>query len=172
MWWIVNINRGEPASLAMVICSFVLYSFVAPAFTVLQLPAPDLHPMLDFRQFSYGVVGGAALALWALAMTTSVVLVWRDRALRPLLLVAGLWLLMNIVLHWYWQYRGSVYLYGTHTSFALYAVLAMGYACALRRYPPAPVRAVAAGTLVLVAVNNLGLYAEMIDFLLRQPHPR
>ena len=90
VWWIVNINRGEPASLAMVICSFVLYSFVAPAFTVLQLPAPDLHPMLDFRQFSYGVVGGAALALWALAMTTSVVLVWRDRALRPLLLVAGL----------------------------------------------------------------------------------
>ncbi len=168
VWWTVNINRGEPASLLMVVATFVLYSFVAPVLTVINLPAPDLHPMLDFRAFQFTPVGWAALALWAAAMAVSVRLAWRDAVPRRLLCVAGLWLLMNIVLHAYWQYRGSIYLYGAHTSFALFAVLAMGYGCALRRFDALRVRLFATLLVVLTAINNGGVYVDMIQFLRQQ----
>ena len=169
VWWIVNINRGEPASLLMVLCTFFLYSFVAPAFTVIDLPAPDGHPMLDFRAFHFNAVGGVALALWAVAFVLSVALAWRERGFRRLLIVVAIWMLINVILHWYWQYRGSIYLYGAHTSFALFAVLVMGYGAALRRYRGALVRGYGVLLLVLAAVNNYDLYQGMVDFLLRHP---
>ncbi len=171
VWWTVNINRGEPASLLMVVVTFVLYSFVAPVLTVIDLPAPDLHPMLDFRRFQFSAVGWAALTLWTVALAVSVRLAWQSSAMRRLLGVAALWLLMNTVLHAYWQYRGSVYLYGAHTSFALFAVLAMGYGCALQRYSAGRVRLFAALLVVLTAVNNTGIYVEMIRFLRQQALP-
>jgi hypothetical protein len=169
VWWTVNINRGEPASLLMVVVTFVLYSFVAPVLTVIDLPAPDLHPMLDFRAFQFSPVGWAALTLWTVAMALSVRLAWRDTALRRLLCVAGLWLLMNIVLHAYWQYRGSIYLYGAHTSFVLYAVLAMGYGRALRRFEANRVRLFATLLVILSAINNGSVYLQMVHFVLEQP---
>ena len=169
VWWTVNINRGEPASLLMVVVTFVLYSFVAPAMTVIALPAPDLHAMLDFRAFQFSPAGWVALALWTVAMAVGSRLAWRDAALRRLLVVAGVWLLMNITLHAYWQYRGSIYLYGAHTSFTLFAVLAMGYGCALQRFAIGRVRLFAAALLVSTAVNNGGRYIEMVHFLLQQP---
>ena len=172
VWWTININRGEPAALWEVIRTFFIYSFVAPAFTVVPLPPPDGHPMLDFRSFSYGLAGAAALALWSGALACSVMLAWASPRQRRLLVVAALWMAMNVVLHWYWQYRGSIYLYGAHTSFVLFAVLAMGYGSALQRWAGPlrwRVRAYAAALVLLTAWNNLGVYREMIDFLLRQP---
>jgi hypothetical protein len=169
VWWVVNINRGEPASPLMVVVTFVLYSFVAPVMTVVQLPAPDLHPMLDFRSFQFSPAGWAALALWAVAMSLSVRLAWQDSVLRRLLVVAGVWVLMNIVLHAYWQYRGSVYLYGAHTSFALFAVLAMGYGRALQRFAVGRVRLFATLLVVFTAINNGGAYVDMFNFLRQQP---
>ncbi len=169
VWWTINMARGETASLAMVVCTFVLYSFVAPALSTVQLAAPDSHPMLDFRSFQFSAIGGTALALWTLAMVLSVAWAWRVQSLRRLLLVVGIWLLINIALHASWQYRGSVFIYGPHTSFALFAVLAMGYGCALRRYAAVRVRAYAAVLVLLTAANNLGLYREMGDFLRQQP---
>lgn len=169
VWWIVNIARGEPASLLMVLCTFFLYSFVAPVFTVIDLPAPDSHPMLDFRAFQFGAVGWAALALWAVAFLLSIWLAWRGGHTRRLLLVVAGWMLCNIVLHWYWQYRGSIYLYGAHTCFVLFLVLAMGYGAALRQYSQTLVRSYAVALLVLCAVNNYGIYRQMIAFVLKQP---
>ena len=175
VWWTVNINRGDTASLLTVVVTFVLYSSVAPVLTVINLPAPDLHPMLDFRAFQFTPVGWAALALWTVAMATSVRLAWCDAVLRRLLCVAGLWLLMNIALHAYWQYRSSIYLYGAHTSFALFAVLMMGYGCALRRFDALRVRLCvrlfATLLVVLTAINNGGVYVEMFHFLRRQALP-
>ncbi len=168
VWWTVNMNRGEPASLLMVVVTFVLYSFVAPVLTVIDLPLPDLHPMLDFRRFQFSAVGWGALTLSTVAMAVSVRLAWQDSAMRRLLAAAALWLLMNTVLHAYWQYRGSIYLYGAHTSFALFAVLAMGYGCALQRYSAGRVRLFAALLVTLTAVNNVGIYVEMIRFLRQQ----
>ena len=171
VWWIINIVRGEAASLGMVLCSFFLYAAVGPRFTVLNLPAPDSHPMLDFRAFDFSAVGSAALGLWCIALLVSAVLAWRAPDRRRLLVVVACWMLANVALHWYWQYRGSVYLYGAHTSFALYAVLAMGYGAALQR--GAAIAWAWRGwffvLLLLSAVNNHGLYAEMIHFLRLQP---
>ena len=62
----------------------------------------------------------------------------------------------------------SVYLYGAHTSFALFAMLAMGYGCALQRYSAGRVRLFAALLVVLAGYNNGGVYFEMIHFLRQQ----
>jgi len=169
VWWIININRGEAAGLAQVLASFILYGFVAPELTTVYLPAPDSHDMLDFRALHYGPWGMAALGAWAAAMLWSVRLVWRDSPSRRLLAIIALWLVLNIALHWFWQYRGSVFLYGAHTAFPLFAVLVMGYAAAMRKYAATAVRCFALATITLAAVNNLGPYQTVIDFLLRQP---
>ena len=169
VWWIININRGEPATLGMVLISFFFYNVVAPAFTVIDLPAPDSHPMLDFRAFSFGAAGGAALALWAVASCLSVFLAWRERSTRRLLIVLLGWMLLTTVLHWYWQYRGSVYLYGAHNCFALFAIVVLGYSIAVQGRAALVVRAGAATMIVLAAVNNIGLYIGMIEFMRRQP---
>jgi len=167
VWWIININRGEPASLLMVLCTFTLYSFVAPALSTINLAPDEPHLMLDFRTFSYGWTGGLALALWCATMAASVWLAWRGRDTRRLLLVVGIWMLFNLALHGYWQYRGSVYLYGAHTAFPLFAVLCMGYGGALQHYSPPLVRGVAISLVVLNAINNYGPYGSIAEFLLR-----
>ncbi len=169
VWWIININRGDPASLWMVLCTFFLYSFVAPGLTLVDLSAPDSHAMLDFRVFQFGVAGGTALALWGSALVVSARLAWRDHATRRLLVVAAVWMLCNVLLHWYWQYRGSIYLYGAHTSFALFMVLVMGYGAALRRYSGKWIRIYVLLLVALCAINNYGIYTQMIDFVLKQP---
>jgi hypothetical protein len=169
VWWIININRGEPASLLMVLCTFFLYSFVAPALTVIDLPEPDSHPMLDFRAFEFGALGCVALVLWALALLLSIVLAWRDRGTRRLLWVLAAWMLFNVSLHWYWQYRASIFIYGAHSCFALFTLLAIGYAAALRRYPARWVRGYGVLLLALCAINNYGIYTQMVSFILKQP---
>ena len=169
VWWVININRGEAASLVQVVVTFVLYGMVAPALTIVPLPPPDAHPMLDFRNFSYGLVGAGALALWCATLAGCAWLLRRDEAGRRLLAIVGLWLAANIVLHWYWQYRGSVFLYGAHTVFALYALVAMGYGRALAGAWRNLARVALAGMLLLTSANNLALYRSAIDFLLAQP---
>jgi len=169
VWWIININRGEAAGLARVVTTFFAYDFVAPMLTVVNLPAPDSHPMLDFRTFGYGLAGSLALAIWTLAMLAGVVYATGEDGARRLLATVALWMLANIVLHWYWQYRGSIYLYGAHTAFPLFAILAMGYGGALRRHSHALVRGAAIALIVLSAVNNLQIYRQMIDFVVAQP---
>ena len=170
IWWIINMNRGEAAGLVRVITSFVLFDFVAPAFTLVNLPAPDSHVMLDFREVRYGLPGTIALALWMLGMVLGVMLAWREENTRRLLVICLTWLLANIVLHWHWQGNGSVYLYGAHTAFTMFAILVVGYAIALRRFPVAAVRSTALLMVCLTAFNNIALYESMIEFLTSQSH--
>lgn len=170
VWWTININRGlEPAGLARVAATFLCYGLVAPAITFVYLPEPDAHTMLDFRAFRYGVSGGVALAGWLLAVLGSICFAARDPAFRRMLAIVVVWLIANIALHWYWQFRGSVYLYGAHTAFPLFALFIIAYSSAIRRYPMVPVRLAATLMFLLTAVNNLGIYGEMIDFLMAQP---
>jgi len=168
VWWVININRGEAAGLGQVIASFILYGFVAPELTVVNLPPPDSHPMLDFRALRYGPWGLAALAMWGAAMLASIGLVWREATSRRMLAIIAIWLLINIFLHWFWQYRGSVFLYGAHTAFPLFAVLVMGYSAGLRKYGTSAVRALAVSILALTSLNNFGIYGAVQDFLLQQ----
>jgi hypothetical protein len=168
LWWIININRGEAAFLPAVIAALVPYGFVAPEFTMVNLP-DDGHLMLDFREFRYGPAGGVAIAAWFVTMAAGVHAALRDDTLRRILLIVLLWTLLNVVLHWYWQFRGSIYLYGAHTSFPLLVLLIIGYASAIRRFSPVMVRAVAATMLSLAALSNFSLYKGMIDFIIAQP---
>lgn len=169
VWWVININRGEPATLAEVIRAFLVYNFVGPAYSVYPLPAPESHPMLDFRALNFGLAGALAAALWVLALCCSVYLALRKGGVQRYLWILLGWLLINIVLHWYWQYRGSVYLYGAHNCFALFGIGVLGYAIAVRERYAVVARSAAVVMIGLAAVNNIGLYLEMIDFLRRQP---
>jgi len=168
VWWIININRAEPASLLAVIAALVPFGFVAPEFTMVDLPK-DGHSMLDFREFRYGLGGGISIAAWIVAMIVGAYVSLRDEGLRRILGVVLIWTSLNILLHWYWQFRGSVYLYGAHTSFPLFILLIVAYAGALRKYSPIITRVVATATLSIAALNNVSLYRQMIDYIVSQP---
>ena len=168
VWWVININRGEPASLVRVITALVPYGFVAPDFTMVDLKT-DGHPMLDFREFRYSTSGGIALCLWFIAVLGGAFFGLRDKFLRRILVIITCWTLLNIALHWFWQTHGSVYLYGAHTSFPLFTLLIMGYGGAVRKYSAPLVRCAAIIMFALAAHNNVQLYLKMIDFVVDQP---
>jgi hypothetical protein len=165
--WSAAINRGEPASLWAVVQTYLMLDLVAPVATFIDLPPPESHPMLDFRPVGFGATGWVAVTMWTAALAGSLVLGWSERAVRRFLLVLVAWLAANILLHWYWQYRGSVFLYGAHSVFALYALVVVGYSLALKHVPTFVLRLGAAVVIGLTAVNNAGAYRHAIDFVLR-----
>lgn len=168
LWWAININRAEPATLARVATTYLIYDVVAPVMVFIDLPPPESHPMADFRLYRFGLSGTLAAPLWCAALAFGSCAVWRARQHRRLLLLALLWLLFNVLLHGYWQYRGSIYIYGAHTSFVLYLLAVLGYSGAVQGRRAWAVRAGALALTVLVAINNLASYAAVMDFLLRQ----
>lgn len=165
--WSAAINRGEAASLVTVVQTFLFFNLVAPAASFIDLGPPESHAMLDYRGFNYGIAGLVAVALWGAALAASLVLTWREVALRRYLWVLLGWIGANILLHWYWQYRGSIFMYGGHSMFAVFALVAVGYGLALRRLPAAVLRAGAVATIACTAYNNFGAYRHVIDFVLR-----
>jgi hypothetical protein len=82
----------------------------------------------------------------------------RDRDRWPLWALAGAWIGFNIALHSYWQFRGSLFIYGGHPHIAF---LMLALAGATRTRNPHYYAAVVAAVTVLLAVNNLPLYLQI-----------
>jgi hypothetical protein len=165
LWWTVNINRGEPASALTVAATLLVYNVVAPLAEFVQLPPPESHPMLDYRGWHFSAIGMLAVALWCAALAASTFIVARQAAQRRLLFVAWAWLLLNILLHAYWQFRGSIFIYGGHTVFALFLIAALGYGQALKQWRPSLVRLYALVMVACIAGSNWTSYAYVIDFV-------
>lgn len=108
--------KGPPRD---VLLAFFAYSFVAPPFTA--VPIEDgAKTMLDFRAFEFGPLGLAALALW-LALLAGGIAASFGRRDRAALAVLWLCIAFNVVLHFYFQHRQSVFLYAAHTHFLIFA---------------------------------------------------
>lgn len=124
IWWLQT--QGEKTGPLAVVESFLVFSFVAPAFTI--VPLPEGTRMVDFRDRSFGLLGWAAALLWLALLAAGTLAALRRPGLRafalPLLLALG----ANILFHVQYQYRGSLYIYASHAhlpAFLLAAQLAV-----------------------------------------------
>ncbi|HEY0044119.1 MAG TPA: hypothetical protein VGB62_06180 [Allosphingosinicella sp.] len=160
-WWGVNIDNGAPAPFLTVFATFALYDYVAPGFTSLGIEG-GAKTMLDFRAFSYGPLGLAAAAAWAALLALGIASALQD-ARRRLWLVCALWFGFNLLLHWHWQYRGSVYLYGAHPHFALFALAIAALRPELAAWRRRLGRGLMLAFLLLAGASNLGLYFRFIE---------
>ncbi|GAB4525738.1 MAG: hypothetical protein Tsb0010_09350 [Parvularculaceae bacterium] len=149
-------TKGDTVGLPMMFATYFGYAFVAPEFTIVELPGGA--PMLDFRQFAMGAAGWPALALWAALLGAGC---WRAAHLRDArrFLVWGLAaaLAVNLILHMRYQFRGSIFLYAPHMSFVIFALAAFAFdrmSLLLARRPFA-MRAALAALIALMAANNL-----------------
>ncbi|MCC6717331.1 MAG: hypothetical protein IT555_05560 [Acetobacteraceae bacterium] len=122
-------TKGDRVGLVDVVLRLAGYGVVSPEFSIVRLP--EGIAMLDFRAPRFGPLAAAASVLWHLF--------WLAGAAAMLLRPATRWigaglaaaLVLNIVFHLDFQYRGSLYLYAAHTHFLVFA-LGAGLAPALR----------------------------------------
>ncbi len=174
LWWAANMVSTEKAPLWKVAATFLVYDVVAPISSFYQLPAGENHPMLDFRAYTFTPAGWCASVLWLGLLTTSTAWAWQNTALRRPLAVAILWLAFNILLHTFWQYRASIYIYGAHSYPALVVIVALGHgqAVARSRTWAGSARVAWLGLALLLLLNNGERYRDLIAFLVNQTAAR
>ena len=169
IWWAANISRDERASAGQVLWTFLGYNVVAPGLSMIDLAPGEQHWMADFREPHFRPIGWVAMGLWLTMFVAAVILVLRSRERRRDGVIAVTWILSNVALHAYWQMRGSVFLYGPHVVFPMYALLVWGWDEARHLGWKTPPHLALAALIALLALNNLEIYQQVIDFALRPP---
>lgn len=120
-------TKGANSGLADLMLTFFGYSFFSPGFTKVAI-SPDVV-MIDFRAFIYDhLVQFSVFVWWAFAVIgIAIGLKHKEGQYRliitPLLAV----IVLNLLLHLDYQFRGSLYIYAAHLHFPIFA-LAMGAA--------------------------------------------
>ncbi len=135
-------------------------SFVAPGIARYPSGAPDNPYIWDFRGQHYSTIGWAAVLGWLALLSYGTIRAAMDRERWPLWGVAGAWIGFNIALHAYWQFRGSVFIYGGHPHIAF---LMLALAGAPRTRNPHYYAALVAVVALLMAANNLPMYFKLSE---------
>lgn len=160
-------TKGERTGLLEVLRSFFAYSFVAPAFTTVDLThdaAAGIYTrMWDFRDWRFSAYGLPAVWIWLGGVVAGSCLAFKGNDRKLYLGIASA-LLFNIVFHMDFQFRGSLYLYAAHVHFLVFAlfartaVLHAGSVLQRTAYLGA-----LAGLIVLVAANNIPLVEQFAN---------
>jgi hypothetical protein len=114
----------------------------------------------DLRGHDYSAFGWAAVAGWIGLLSLGAIAAAKDRERWPVWALALSWIVFNIGLHAYWQFRDSVFLYAPHPHIALFLMVVAGAVWARRgpRYGNMLYGAVLTVVTVLVGLNNLPIY--------------
>ena len=122
-------TKGERVGLVDVLLRLLGFTMVSPEFTIVRLA--EGIAMWDFRTQHFGPVAAAATLLWHVFWLVGAIAAFRNPATRWLSAGLATTLVLNVVFHLDFQYRGSLYLYAAHTHFLVFA-LGAGLASALR----------------------------------------
>jgi hypothetical protein len=127
LYWLRT--RGERTGAFEILLTFFTFSFVSPHYSWLMLP--EGINMRDFRAYSFPLAGQLAAPLWLVFAAIGTVAAFCHRRYR--LIAAGLAvaLVVNLLFHLDFQFRGSLYIYAAHMHFLIFA-LACGLAPFLR----------------------------------------
>ncbi len=110
---------GEKEGFISIFNTFVIYTFVAPLHSVIEIEK-DIF-MADFRNGSFLWLGYVLilplLMLYLLAVKNK----------SPLLFVSFSWLMITMLFHIEYQDRGSLFLYTGHTLLACSIIIAFGF---------------------------------------------
>jgi hypothetical protein len=125
LYWSANAyEAGERQGVANVAWEFAATSFVVPAMAKYPSGVPENPYLWDFRGQNYSLVGWAAVLGWLGLFVYGAAQAAKDKARWPIWAVAAAWIAINIVLHTYWQFRGSIFVYTGH-SHPAFLVLAL-----------------------------------------------
>jgi hypothetical protein len=138
--------------------TFLGYSFVSPDYDFLHLP--EGIDMRDFRGWRFSPIGSVAVWCWLVFLAIGAVGALTHPRTRWLAGGMATALLLNLVFHLDFQFRGSVYIYAAHMHFLVFG-LAAGLAPWVRQMKTARWLYVGAvlGLAVLVGGDNLPIVA-------------
>jgi hypothetical protein len=143
--------------------TFGVTSFVAPTPARYPSGLPSNPYLWDLRGQGYSFIGWASVLGWLGLLTLGVVAAATDLERWPVWAAASLWIVGNVVLHSYWQFRDSVFLYSahSHTAFFLFALAGALWAQKQRPYGALAYGTITAVLTALVASNNLPIYWQL-----------
>jgi hypothetical protein len=147
-------TKGERTGALQVVRTFLGYSFVSPEYDILRLP--EGIDMRDFRGWRFSGIGTAAVWCWLAFLVSGTVGALTHPRTRWLTAGMAAALLLNILFHLDFQFRGSLYIYASHMDFLVFA-LAAGVAPWIRetRLPRLLYVGVVLVLAVLIAADNL-----------------
>jgi hypothetical protein len=111
-------TKGERTGAFQVARTFLAYSFVSPEYDFVHLP--EGIDMRDFRGWRFSGIGTAAVWCWLAFLFSGTVAALAHPRMRWLAAGMVTALLLNIVFHFDFQFRGSLYIYAAHMHFLLF----------------------------------------------------
>jgi hypothetical protein len=157
-WSAAAYNADQRQGVANVAWEFAVTAFVAPAAARFPSGVPENPYLWDFRGQNYSTLGWVAVAAWLSLLVYGITAAFRDRERWPLWGIAAAWIVFNIGLHSYWQFRGSVFIYAGHPHIA-FLMLALAGAPRVRSVHA--YAAVVGLVGLLMAINNLPAYLQL-----------
>jgi len=118
-------TQGAATGLSELLLTFFGYSFFSPAFASVEI-GPDIF-MRDFRTFTYAPIESLLVIAWWIFAAVGAVMGFRHPQFRRVAMPLALIVVLNLLFHLDYQYRGSLYLYAAHLHFPIFA-LGMGAA--------------------------------------------
>jgi hypothetical protein len=118
-------TKGERTGAFEVLLTFFTFSFVSPRYSWLMLP--EGVNMRDFREFSFPLAGHLAALLWMVFAAIGTVAGFCHRRYRVTAAGIATALVVNLLFHLDFQFRGSLYIYAAHMHFLIFT-LACGLA--------------------------------------------
>ena len=157
-------TKGPVTAAIQIPVTFFIYSFVSPVYSWLLLP--NGMNMRDFRDYAFPVPGQIAATLWVAFCMIGVVAGLFHSFYRRIAVGIVVALLLNLLFHLKFQFRGSVYIYAAHMHFLIF-VLGAGLAPWLTATKASGKVYIAAVLLLamLIGADNLPILSKFVtDF--------
>jgi hypothetical protein len=150
-------------SVGNVAWTFGATAFVAPQAARYSSGLPTNPYLWDLRGQNYTALGWLAVLGWLGLLVFGAAAAAKERELWSIWAVALLWIIGNIGLHAYWQFRDSVFLYAAHSHIAFFVLVLAGARWARNLRPSGALAYSGFVALLTIAVawNNLPLYWDL-----------
>jgi hypothetical protein len=113
-------TKGATVGLLQLLKTFFVYSVYAPEFD--RVPLSSAINMLDFRSYSFSLPVFCAAIVWLLFWVANLIFGISLFSSHKLLLPLVVAIVVNLVFHLGYQFRGSIYIYTAHLQFPIFAV--------------------------------------------------
>jgi hypothetical protein len=120
IYWLQT--KGPRTGAFQVVRTFLAYSFVSPEYDFLHLP--EGIDMRDFRGWRFSGIGSVAVWCWLVFFATGAIGALAHARTRWLAAGMTTALVLNILFHLNFQFRGSLYIYAAHMHFLVFGLAA------------------------------------------------
>ncbi len=115
VFWTVN-RPGEKEGIFQVFSVFSIFSIVSPTISTITLP--EGISMIDLRAMKFSFIGWVVVGV----LLVSMLLKFKNKKYFYIFIFSFTWLIINILFHTIYQFRGSLFLYCGHFILAVWIV--------------------------------------------------